>query len=253
MPSIVITGAASGIGRATAKLFYKNGWTVGLADINEVELVALQKTMDNKRSCILLMDVADESSVEKAFATFKDFQGNSLDALFNCAGILRMGDNDSISLKDQHQMISVNVNGILNCIYYATPMLKLGHNARIISMSSASAVYGTPQFAVYSASKHAVRGLTEALNIEFEPQSIYVCDLMVPFVDTPMVNEATHQASAVKNLGVNVTPLSVAKTVLRATKNKRVHWQVGVPMYLFSAINWAMPFNRRQLIKKYSE
>jgi len=253
MPSIVITGAASGIGRATAELFYQQGWTVGLADVNEVELVTLQKTMDNKRSCVLIMDVTDESSVEKAFTQFKTFQGSSLDALFNCAGILRMGNNESISLKDQHLMISVNVNGILNCIHYATPMLKLGNSARIISMSSASAVYGTPQFAVYSASKHAVKGLTEALNIEFESQDIYVCDLMVPFVDTPMVNEASHQASAVKNLGVNVTPQAVAKTVLRATKSKRIHWQVGVPMYLLSAVSWALPFNRRQLIKKFSE
>ena len=163
-----------------------------------------------------------------------------------------MGINENMTLKDQYLMIDVNVKGILNCIHYATPMLKRGKNARIISMSSAAAIYGSPQFAVYAASKFAVRGLTEALNIEFESQNIFVCDLMVPFVDTPMVNDAKYKAPSIKKLCIHVKPQTVAKIVLRATKSKRIHWQVGIPMHIISAASWALPFTRRQLIKQFS-
>ena len=249
MPSIFITGAASGIGRATAKLFFAKGWTIGLADMNIEGLEQLQASMDKQRTCILAIDVSDADSVKKAFEQFNYFQGGSLNILFNCAGILRMGENESISLKDQHQIFNVNVGGVLNCIHYATPLLKNATQAQIISMSSASAVYGIPQLAVYSASKHAVRALTESLNIELEHQGIMVSDIMVPFVNTPMVKEAKHQATSVKKLGVHVTPETVAKTVWKAAHNKRIHWQVGAPMYLLSTLNWALPFNRKRLFK----
>jgi len=249
MPSILITGAASGIGRATAELFYSKGWTVGLADMDIAGLEQLQASMNKQRSCILSMDVTDEDSVKNAFEQFKDFQGESLNVLFNCAGILRMGTNESIPLKEQHQIFNVNVGGVLNCIHYATPLLKKAIKPQIISMSSASAVYGIPQLAAYSASKHAVRALTESLNIELEHQGIMVSDVMVPFVSTPMVEQAKHQASSVKKLGVNIKPTTVAKTVWKAAHNKRIHWQVGAPMYLLSTLNWALPFSRKKLFK----
>lgn len=252
MPSIIITGAASGIGRATAEVFYSKGWTVGLADLNIAELEKLQHSFNKEKTVILPMDVTDAVSVENAFLKFAEFQGHSLDVLFNCAGILRMGPNDEIPLSEQHQIINVNVNGILNCIHFATPMLKNAKQARIISMSSASAVYGTPQFAVYSASKHAVKALTEALSIELEPDGIIVSDIMVPFVDTPMLINSGLQAPSVKKLGVNVTPQIVAKTVFKATQTTRLHWQVGLPMYILSAFSWAFPFGRREVIKRIS-
>jgi len=253
MPSIIVTGAASGIGRATAELFYSKGWTVGLADMDAAGLEQLQASMNKQRSCVLSMDVTDAGSVKNAFEQFKYFQGESLNVLFNCAGILRMGTNESIALEDQHQIFKVNVGGVLNCIHYATPLLKNTSNAQIISMSSASAVYGTPQLAVYSASKHAVRALTESLNIELEHQGIMVSDIMVPFVNTSMVQQAKYKATSVKKLGVHVTPETVAKTVWKAAHNKRIHWQVSAPMYLLSTLNWALPFSRKKLIKLLTE
>jgi len=253
MSSIIITGAASGIGRATAELFYKKGWTVGLADMDETGLKKVQNTMDKKRSCILPMNVTDSKSVEKALRDFEAFQGNSLDVLFNCAGILQMGNNETIPLKDQHKIFDINVGGILNCIHYALPALKqstvFNSGAHIISMSSASAVYGTPQLAAYSASKHAVRALTESLNIELEPQGIIVSDIMVPYVKTPMVQDAKQQAASIEKNGVKVTPEEVAQAVWKAAHGNRVHWQVSPSMYLLSIINWALPFNRKRLFK----
>ncbi len=259
MPAIFITGAASGIGRATAELFHQKGWTIGLADRDTSGLEQVQESMDKTRTCLLTMDVTDESSVAAAFVKFNDFSGNNLDVLFNCAGILRMGDNSTISLADQHLTMQINVGGILNCIHYALPALKRKTTtkvatttelAHIISMSSASAVYGTPQLSVYSASKHAVRGLTEALNIELEPQGVWVSDIMVPYVKTPMINESTQQAASVNKTGVNIDASTVANAVWQAAHSKRVHRQVSVAMYLLSFVHWALPFSRKWLLTR---
>jgi len=263
MPAIFITGAASGIGRATAELFYKKGWTLGLADRDISGLKTLQKDMDKTRTCLLEMDVTDEDSVSAAFATFNDFNYKGLDVLFNCAGILRMGNNETIALTEQHLMMQINVGGILNCIHHALPALKRQANnkgrssktnqtkhSHIISMSSASAVYGTPELSVYSASKHAVRGLTEALNIELEPKGIWVSDIMVPYVKTPMVQAANMQAASIKKTGVNVNAATVANAVWQAAHSERIHRQVSVAMYLLSFFHWAMPFSRKWLLKR---
>jgi len=256
MPAIFITGAASGIGRATAELFHQNGWTIGLADRNTAGLEQVQESMDKSRTCLLSMDVTDENSVAAAFVKFNNFSGNKLDVLFNCAGILRMGDNSTISLADQHLTMQINVGGILNCIHYALPTLKpksttkITNHAHIISMSSASAVYGTPQLSVYSASKHAVKGLTEALNIELEPQGVWVSDIMVPYVKTPMVNESSQQAASVKKTGVNIDACTVATAVWQAAHSKHVHKQVSVAMYLLSFAHWALPFSRKWLLTR---
>ncbi len=125
------------------------------------------------------------------------------------------------------------------------PLLEKTKNARIISMSSASAVYGVPQLAAYSASKHAVRALTEALNIELEKQDIWVSDIMVPYVKTPMLEKTDHQATSVKRLGINVTAETVANTVWKASQQKRIHWQVSTSMFLLRVVHWLLPFNRK--------
>ena len=83
-------------------------------------------------------------------------------------------------------------------------------------MSSGSAGYGIPELAVYSSTKHAVKGITEALNIEFESYDIFVCDIMPNYVATPMVNDAEHQAKSVEKMGVNLTTQQVAEVVWKA-------------------------------------
>jgi len=249
MSSIFITGAASGIGKATAIYFHNKGWFVGLADRDQDGLKRLQEELGQQRCCPLVMDVTKVETIETAFETFKESGGGTLDILFNCAGILYMGKHESISLEEQQRIINVNVTGVLNCIHAALPFLKATPGARIISMSSASAVYGIPQLAVYSASKHAIRGLTEALNIEFAEFDVHVSDIMVPYVNTPMLNKAEHKAASIKKIGVGISSEQVADAVWHAGLGKRVHWRVSVSMYMFSFVNWAFPFARRSLIK----
>ena len=79
-------------------------------------------------------------------------------------------------------IVDVNVKGVINSISVALPFLKAHGEARVVTMGSVSGIYGIPELAVYSASKFAIRGLTEALNIELEREGVWVCDLMVGYV-----------------------------------------------------------------------
>ena len=128
-----------------------------------------------------------------------------------------MGTHAGIGLERQKAMVDINLTGVLNLIHACLPALKDTPGAAILTMSSASAVYGTPELAVYSATKHGIRGLTEALNIEFSHLDIHVGDLMVSFVQTPMVSDAKTRATSLERLGVAMGPDDVAKSVYKAT------------------------------------
>lgn len=246
---IFITGAASGIGRETALLFAKKGWFVGIFDVNEEGLLSLQSEIGNDNCCLRQVDVTDLDSVQKSVAAFVEMTGRRMDLLFNCAGILRMGPNDDISIEDQHLIVDINLKGILNCIHCSLDHLKNTSNARVINMSSASAIYGTPELAVYSSTKHAVKALTEALDIELERHGIIVSDITAPYVRTPMVTDAAHKAFSVEKMGVKISPVKVAKTVWKAAHRKKIHWRISGALYLLLFLSWAMPFARRFIVK----
>lgn len=247
--SIFITGAGSGIGRATALHFATRNWFVGLFDIDEGHLSELAEKIGTGRCCYRRMDVTRPAEVAAAVALFRARAGGRMDVLFNCAGVLRMGPHYQIDLDDQQKIVSVNFGGILNCIQTCFELLQETPRAHVVNMSSASAVYGTPELAVYSATKHAVGGLTEALNIEFEPHDIQVCDVLAPYVQTPLIADSKVKATSVKKLGIHLQPEDVALMVWQAVHGRRVHWYVSASLKLLVLISWAFPFARRQLVK----
>ena len=209
--NILITGAASGIGQATAKLFHQRGWRVGLIDMNADSLQTLADELGQERTWQQALDVRDTQASEQALQDF--VTAGPLNVLFNCAGILAMGSFEDIELERHHAIVDININGLINFSYLALPHLKRANHAVVINMSSASAVYGVPYLASYSASKFAVRGLTEALNLEWQQHGIRVCDIMPPFVDTPMLQEQKNTAPSLKRLGVKLSAEDIAKTV----------------------------------------
>ncbi len=247
--SIFVTGAASGIGRAAALLFAEKGWFVGLFDVDEAGLAELHAQIGEERACKAVMDVTRLESVREAMAVFADRTGNRMDALFNCAGILKMGYFDRIDVDFHRKIVDVNVVGILHCIHASLDLLKNTPGAHIVNMSSGSALYGSPELAVYSATKCAVRGLTEALNIEFEPLGVQVCDVMALFVSSPMIVDAPETATSVDKLGINLKPEQVASVVWKAVHGKKVHWSVGGMLKLMNVVNHALPFLNRPLAK----
>lgn len=222
--TIFITGAGSGIGAATARLLAQEGWRVALADRDSAAVCALALEL-GPRARAYAVDVLDPDGLARALADFVGAAGR-LTALFNCAGLLDMHPFARADPARLAAVLDVNIKGVIHGIAAARPLLRAAGDARIVTMSSAAAIHGVPDLAVYSASKFAVRGLTEALNIEFEPMGVWVCDVMVGYVDTPMLSKADETAKSVGLAGVNVTPRQVAQTVREAILGRAVHWFV---------------------------
>ncbi len=227
-PGIFITGAASGIGRATAELFAARGWFVGLYDVNLEGVEALQATLGADKAVAGRLDVSDSDAWHLALKEFTQACHGRLDVLVNNAGILATGNFQDIPLATHHKIVDINLNGVLNGCHEAFPFLKATPGARIINIASASAIYGTPVFASYSSTKFAVRGLTEALNLEWQDHDIRVSDIMPIFVKTHMTADM-HTKSSDK-MGINLSPEDIAATVWKAANRKgfsKVHWPVG--------------------------
>ncbi len=226
MKSIFITGAASGIGKATAELFAQQGWFVGLFDTNTEGLEEVQALIGKQNACAHYIDVTQPAAVKAALDFFASHTNQTMQLLLNNAGILHMGLFEQIGLAQHKQILDVNIFGIINCTKQALPLLKNTPNSQIINMSSASAMYGIPEFASYSASKHAVRALTEALSLELERYKIRVNDIMPAFVSTPMVNDAPIKATSLNKASTMLSVTEIAETIWKASQKNKIHWKL---------------------------
>ena len=249
MNSIFISGAAAGIGKATALKFLQQGWRVGAYDIDASALSQLAAQVDANCAQQLItgtLDVTCASSWQIALADFTQHTSGQLNLLFNNAGILCSGSFKDIPLDVQQRLLNVNVQGVMLGCYLAQPFLQAAaqarpHNARVINMSSASAIYGQPSLAAYAASKFAVRGLTEALDLEWQALGIQVMDIMPLFVNTTMVTDM--QANSIRRLGVRLNATQIADTVFKLSQyhGRRVHWPVGRQASLMLALSQFSP------------
>lgn len=234
----------------TARLFATNDWFVGILDKNEGGLRSIQTEIGMEKCFCMLTDVTDPLRVSKAMEAFTLKTGGRIDVLFNNAGILKFGPFDKVSLEDNLRIVDVNLKGVINCIYCALDFLKKTPGARIINMASVSAIYGVPDLSVYSATKSAICALTEALDIELEKYGIGASDILVPYVNTPMINCAENVAFSVKRMGVKVQPFEVARLVWKAAHGRKLHWKMGKSTKILWGLYWMMPpFLRRYLVK----
>ena len=221
MKSIFVTGAASGIGRATALLFGRRGYAVGCYDI---DVDGARKVAESLPSASHgRIDVSNEESWVAAVSDFESAYAR-MDVLFNCAGILRMGRFEDVSPAECRKQLDVNVMGVVLGVQKSLPLLERTGHACIVNMSSASATYGQPELAVYSATKFAVRALTEALDIELRPRGVRVSDVMPSYVDTPMVHTQTHRSKTLDRFGVKLTADDVAEVVWTAAHGSDLHY-----------------------------
>ena len=248
--SVFITGAANGIGRACAEHFVSRGWLVGACDISQDGIASLVAELGEDACWGGQLDVTDYEAWERELAAFAEVAGG-IDVLLNNAGILTSGSFQSIPPTAHHAVMNVNVNGVMNGCHAAFPYLQRSKGCTI-NMASASAIYGQPDIASYSSSKFAVRGLTEGLNLEWEPYGIRVVDIWPLFVQTNMVSGM--KSRAIKKMGVKLVPEDVAKVVFEAANGSgmsKVHWLVGAVTRLYAPLVGVVPtWATRQINKK---
>ena len=256
-PAIFITGAAAGIGRATAELFASRGWYLGLYDLDEAGLRVLRERFGHDNCITGVLNTTDVAGYTAALESFWNASGFRLDVLFNNAGIASVNDFEKIPLERHHLTVDVNLKGVINGCYLALPYLIRTPDARVISMCSASAIYGAPALTVYSSTKFAVRGLTESLNVEWDRHGIRVMDIMPLFVNTPMVQKFESQPQSAKSMGVRLTAEDIAAVVWKGATRPAwmtpVHFYPGVQTFFMHLLTKITPsFLNRIVVKKLS-
>ena len=189
--TIIITGAGSGIGRATAERFLADGWSVGLVGRRVDRLVAVATSASASRAAMVLEgDIADEAAVQSIFDRFVDRFGR-LDALFNNAGIFtRAGTIDEISVADWRRSVDTNLTGSFLCARaaFAAMRAQTPQGGRIINNGSISAHVPRPGSAAYTATKHALTGLTRSISLDGRPFNIACGQIDIGNALTDMVS-----------------------------------------------------------------
>ncbi len=236
-----ITGAASGIGRATAELFATQGWWIGAADRDAAGLEQLREAIGKESCRPWQLDVTDKAAYDATIAELSEATGGRLDLLYNNAGIGAAGFFEEIPIEESLKIIDVNLVGVVNGIYAALPLLKATPNSLCFTTSSSAATYGAPSLAVYAATKFAVKGLTEALAVELSRCDVRVADVLPGLIDTPILNAPRYvggrrQADEGRTIGADaptegpfrmIPPSAVAEAVWRCYQGEaRMHWYV---------------------------
>ncbi|WP_238934492.1 SDR family oxidoreductase [Aurantibacter crassamenti] len=170
----IVTGAGSGIGRAVAIALNQNNWTVILAGRRENQLQETATLCENKNTLVAPTDITNKESVAQLFRQAKE-KYNRLDLVFNNAGTNAPAiPLEQISLEDWKNVIDTNLTGAFFCTQEAFKIMKHQNpqGGRIINNGSISAHTPRPQSAPYTASKHAITGLTKATGLDGRPYNI---------------------------------------------------------------------------------
>ncbi len=185
---VIMTGAASGIGRSTAILFAKEGATLILSDINEQEL---KKTLDmikegKDRVTIMKLDVRKPEEVKKMIDKTVEKYGR-IDVLVVNAGVVRVGPVEDFPDEDYNLLIDVNLKGTHYTCKYAVPYFKKQKFGSIITLASVAAHIGQVAHANYCSTKAGVLGYTRALALDLAPYNVRVNSVSPGATDTPML------------------------------------------------------------------
>ena len=242
MHSIFISGAAQGIGAAIATLFYQHGYKVGIYDINVGQAQKLAQHLGTNAKAGLL-DVCHYEQWQQALNEFQAWAGE-INILVNNAGILYSGAFEQTDIAAHQRTFNINVNGVVNGCHAALPFLRQASFARVINLSSASAIYGQPDLVAYSASKFAVRGITEGLEKKKKKYGIRVLDVMPLFVQTALVKDM--DAGSIQNMGVHLTTEDVAQAIYARVQAKdsiftKTHQAVGLKTKVLMTLSKLSP------------
>ena len=194
--TILITGASSGIGRATAEVFLEEGWTVGLVARRAEILDGMAEKYSN--AIPLPADVTDPDAVEAAFDGFVEAAGR-VDAIFNNAGIFgQPGAVDEVTPAEFAEVVAVNLTAMFLVARAAFARMKQQDpvGGRIINNGSIAAHVPRPRSVSYATTKHAITGLTRSISLDGRDQGIACSQIDIGNAETPMVEEMNRRLIA---------------------------------------------------------
>jgi 3(or 17)beta-hydroxysteroid dehydrogenase len=193
----LVTGAASGLGRADAAMLVREGAKVVITDIDEGAGRELERALNADvpgSTLFLLQDVSSEARWREVFATIRE-RFRALHILVNNAGMVVTGTPESATLEQFHTHLRVMTDSVFLACKYGIPLLKDSGGGSIINMCSTATHLGYPVFYAYSAAKGAVRSMTKsiAVHCQMNGYNIRCNSIHAGAIETPMVVKATHE------------------------------------------------------------
>lgn len=220
---LVVTGGGSGIGKATARLFAKQGAEVHIVDINEdgIKQTVTEISADGGIAFGHVCDITKQEKVKALFNAIK-----KIDVLVNSAGISHIGKADTTNEEDFDKVFTVNVKGVYNCLHVVLPLMQAEKKGVILNLASVAGIVGIPERFAYSMSKGAVTAMTLSVAKDYINDGIR-CNCVSPArVYTPFVegflkknypgkeNEMIEKLSKTQPIGRMATPDEIAYLVL---------------------------------------
>jgi NADP-dependent 3-hydroxy acid dehydrogenase YdfG len=185
--AVLITGASSGIGYATAVYLDKAGYRVYASVRKESDKQKLMNAASSNLTPVL-MDVCDEAAVNKAFQQIKEETEGYTFSLVNNAGVSLNGPLEILPLSDIKTLLDVNVAGLLSVTKTFLPLIR-ATRGRIVNISSGHGLLAIPDKSVYAASKFAVQAISDSLRLELKPFGIKVSNIVVGKINTNVLDK----------------------------------------------------------------
>jgi len=240
---IIITGAAGGIGSATARLFAERGAILVLIDIQREKLKELGEALKNSGTKAMTVehDVTDSESWESLMEkVVKEF--GKIDVLINNAGVIQPGPAEVIKLDEVKHQISVNLLGTIYGCRAALRIMKQQNFGKIVNVASLGGIVPMPGEAVYSATKYAIRGYSLSLKAELRKSPLEIAVVCPDSVDTAQLDyELLHDEAVLSFIGEPLKPEKVAKGILKAVNKKKPEILIPTGMGIFCRIGMSFP------------
>jgi len=251
--TVVVTGAASGIGREIALLAARRGADLALCDVEDAGLVATAAHARRLGRGVLTrrVDVADREQM-RAFAAAVNGGPGPADLLVNNAGVAVVADFLETELEDWDCIVGINLLGVVHgCHFFLPAMVERGHGGHVVNLSSMAGYHASPTLNAYRATKFAVLGLSEALREELRPHRIGVTAVCPGVINTPITRNARTRGTAdddavrarfrqlYERRGYG--PDRVARNVLKAVARERTVAPISPEAWAAYAIKRASP------------
>ena len=227
--TVLITGAGSGIGKATALRLDQEGANLIIVDINQDHLAETKKLLLNKKSVAKVLDISKLEDTRIIFQEIKN-EFKKLDSLINVAGILRFDNSHEVTLEDWNKILAVNLTGTFFMCSLGLPML-LESQGSIVNVSSTAALGSHAWTAAYSASKGGISAFSKTLAVEYGMKGLNVNCVCPASIETPMSTNPNLPKDIDTRLlkkimpidGVNRPPKDIASTIAFLASSDAIH------------------------------
>ena len=240
--NIIVTGASSGIGEHTAKLFAERGANVAIAAriIDKLKQLKTEIAGNGTKIIEIQTDVSKLTDCRNLIKQTADSLG-SIDIMVNNAGFTSQGNFEDVDIKDLDQIIEVNFKAPIRLTKLALPYIKKSPQGRIINVASILGIIPLPSEAVYSATKFALRGFSYALAEELENTNVKVCLICPGPVDTPFIMENIEKLNDLVFSPPVSTPEEIAKLIIKSAEDGKIERIKPVHTGILAKIGFLLP------------